>query len=319
VIRPCPGAFRRGTAGFRTRVTADGSAGPTGTDRSVAGLGLYRLWVRGACPRAHPQPDLPGVNGVLKRCRPQGLPDRKAGNSCTCVRLEHPGRGHRPCHSATLPLASRGPKPPASARPAHGGRFAPAGPGAGLPVCEEPSRMGRGNEGRVSFSRPEERKHPHRFNGRGYRPCHSATLPLASRGPKPPASARPARRALPARRVGRWPLPLPDPPICGAPSRAGGGNAGRVSCSRTGRAKAPSPLQWQGPSPLPQRHSGIRTSRGPKAPGQRPPRPRRALCPRRVGRWPFVVPGPAGLQGTVARGRGNAMRFLLPPERAKVS
>ncbi len=28
--------------------------------------------------------------------------------------------------------ASRGPKPPASARPAHGGRFAPAGSGAGL-------------------------------------------------------------------------------------------------------------------------------------------------------------------------------------------
>jgi len=37
--------------------------------------------------------------------------------------------------SATAPgwsWASRGPKPPASARPAPGGRFAPAGSGAGL-------------------------------------------------------------------------------------------------------------------------------------------------------------------------------------------
>jgi len=54
------------------------------------------------------------------------------------------------------PLPSRGPKPPASARPATGGRFAPAGSGAGLslfpdlPVYGAPSRAGRGNAGRVS-------------------------------------------------------------------------------------------------------------------------------------------------------------------------
>ena len=42
------------------------------------------------------------------------------------------GRGHRPGHAERCPQASRGPKPPASARPAHGGRFTPAGPGAGL-------------------------------------------------------------------------------------------------------------------------------------------------------------------------------------------
>ena len=161
-----------------------------------------------------------------------------------------------------------------------------------------------------------------------------------------------------------------------------------------GRAKASSPLPWQGPSPLPQGYAGIRTGRGPRpaasarpalggrfppagsdaglwfsrtlrsagnrraravetrvafpgpartddstvtaplagaiapatalrrdqdrpganAPGQRPPRPRRALCTRRVGRWPFVVPGPTGLQGTVAHGRGKrGSRFLIPP------
>jgi len=48
-------------------------------------------------------------------------------------------------------LTSRGQKPPASARPAPGGRFAPAGSGAGLllvpdlPVCRVPSRAGGGN------------------------------------------------------------------------------------------------------------------------------------------------------------------------------
>jgi len=78
------------------------------------------------------------------------------------------------------------------------------------------------------------------------------------------------------------------------------------------QAKGPSPLQWQGPSPLPQCCAGIRTGRGPKAPGQRPPRPRRALLARRVGRWPFVVPGPAGLGGTVPRGRGKRDAFLVP-------
>jgi len=53
---------------------------------------------------------------------------------------------------------------------------------------------------------------------------------------------------------------------------------------------------------------------GAKAPGQRPTRPWRALRPRRVGRWPFVVPEPADLQGTVLRGRGKrGSRFLVPP------
>jgi len=57
---------------------------------------------------------------------------------------------------------------------------------------------------------------------------------------------------------------------------------------------------------------------GAKAPGQRPPHHRRALCIRRVGRWPFVVPGPTGLQGTVAHGRGKrGSRFLIPPALTK--
>jgi hypothetical protein len=125
----------------------------------------------------------------------------------------------------------RGPKPPASARPAHGGRFPPAGSGAGLRcsmACRSTGhRPARAGETRcVSWSRPERRKHCHRCNGRGHRPCHDATL---ASGP------------------------------------AGGQS------------------------------------------------PRRALRPRRVGRWPFVVPGPAGLQGSVPHGQGNALRFLVPP------
>ena len=47
------GAFRRSTAGFRNWVTADGSAGPTGTGGYAAGSGRYHLYVSYACPWAH--------------------------------------------------------------------------------------------------------------------------------------------------------------------------------------------------------------------------------------------------------------------------
>jgi len=98
------------------------------------------------------------------------------------------------------------------------------------------------------------------------------------------------------------------------PARAG---ETRVAFSvPAGRAKAPSPLHWQGPSPLPQRHAGIRTGRGPKAPGQRPPRPRRALPARRVGRWPLCLLDLPVFREPSRAGGGNAMRFLFPPGRA---
>ena len=44
------GAFKRSTAGFRNWVTADGSAGPTGTDGYAAESGRYHLYVSYACP-----------------------------------------------------------------------------------------------------------------------------------------------------------------------------------------------------------------------------------------------------------------------------
>ena len=44
------------------------------------------------------------------------------------------GRGHRRGHATPFPHRAGGPKPTASARPAIGGRFAPAGAGSGLSV-----------------------------------------------------------------------------------------------------------------------------------------------------------------------------------------
>lgn len=47
------GAFKRDTSKFRNWVTADGSAGPTGTGGFRAESGRYHLYVSHACPWAH--------------------------------------------------------------------------------------------------------------------------------------------------------------------------------------------------------------------------------------------------------------------------
>ena len=47
------GAFKRDTSRFRNWVTADGSAGPTGTGGFRAESGRYHLYVSHACPWAH--------------------------------------------------------------------------------------------------------------------------------------------------------------------------------------------------------------------------------------------------------------------------
>jgi hypothetical protein len=52
---------------------------------------------------------------------------------------------------------------------------------------------------------------------------------------------------------------------------------------------------------------------GAKAPGQRPPRPRRALLARRAGRWPAVFPDLPVCGAPSRTGGGNALRFLIPP------
>jgi hypothetical protein len=63
-----------------------------------------------------------------------------------------------PATAPRCPLTSRGPKPPASARPALGGRFSPAGSGAGLCLsrtCRSTGhRPARAGETRVAFPDP---------------------------------------------------------------------------------------------------------------------------------------------------------------------
>jgi hypothetical protein len=54
---------------------------------------------------------------------------------------------------------------------------------------------------------------------------------------------------------------------------------------------------------------------GAKAPGLRPPRPRRALFARRVGRWLAVGAGGTGLGGSVAQGWGKRSAFHGPAQR----
>jgi hypothetical protein len=149
--------------------------------------------------------------------------------------------------------------------------------------------------------------------GKGHRPCHSATQILGPPGAKAPGQYPPRpQRALRPRRVGRWPLVVRVAPVLGLrPARAG--KRGSRFLIPPGGAKALSPLQWQGPLPLPQRHAAPCP-----AGGQSPrpaPDPPTAGASRPPGRaLACGVPGPAGLQGTVPRGRGNALRFLIRPE-----
>ena len=86
---------------------------------------------------------------------------------------------------------------------------------------------------------------------------------------------------------------------------------GLTESRRLFRVRAP-PAVWPGPSPRPQRHAN------PMPAGGQSPRPAPAPPPAGASRPPgralaCRVPGPAGLQGNVARGRGNAVRFLFPP------
>jgi hypothetical protein len=159
-----------------------------------------------------------------------------------------------------------------------------------------------------------------RRNGKGHRLCHAATSPLRQPGAKAPGQRPPRpRRALLARRVGRWPVlravrrSLPH-------RRARAGETQCVSLFPPGEGAEGGPMrppgpppQWQRPPPLPRRNVASRQP-GAKAPGQRPPRPwaghfappgRALAC---VARGETVLATPS------RRGRGNAVRFLSPPE-----
>ncbi len=139
------------------------------------------------------------------------------------------------------------------------------------------------------------------------------------------------------------PVPAPHRPSRAPAFPALAGQALTESRSLTGgqtRVAFPGPARrgvlqddrslWQGPSPLPQRHAAPwpaggqspRPAPDPPPAGASPP-PGRALAFR--GAWtdrstgqPSVVPGLAGLQGTVPRGRGKrGARFLFPPALTK--
>ncbi len=157
-----------------------------------------------------------------------------------------------------------------------------------------------------------------RGNGRGHRPCHSAPLT-----PRPPGA--------------QSPRPAPAPPPAGAsrpPGRAlaslGAGCTGLGDSVPRGRGKrmrflVPPGLGAEDQSPNHQPcchgrghrpcHSAPPTPRlpGAKAPGQRPPRPRRALPARQVGRWPLLVRAARVLVAASRAGGGNAVRFPFPP------
>jgi len=144
-----------------------------------------------------------------------------------------------PATAPRCPLARRGPQPPASAHPAPGGRFPPAGGGRSplilpdLPVYRAPPRAG--GETRVSFpvpARTDDSHAPASMAG-AIAPATAPRRDQDQPGAKAPGQRPPRhRRALPARRAGRWPLLFQDLPVHRAPSSAGGGNAGRVSCFR---------------------------------------------------------------------------------------
>jgi len=58
------------------------------------------------------------ISRVVKKCRPLGRIDRKAGNSSACASWQGPS----PFHSATLTPCKPGAQAPVQRRPAPGGR-----------------------------------------------------------------------------------------------------------------------------------------------------------------------------------------------------
>jgi len=145
-------------------------------------------------------------------------------------------------------------------------------------VCPGPAGLqgtvarGRGKRGSRFLSPPKQAKALSTLQWQGPAPLPQRyAAPCPAGGPKPPASARPAPG-------GRWPALFPDMPVCVLPFRTGGGNALRFLIP-PGQAKALSPLPWQGPSPLPQRHAEPRPAGGPKPPASARPAPGGRFAP----------------------------------------
>jgi CspA family cold shock protein len=251
--------------------------------------------------------------------------------SCACFGWALIRAGHRggltgkqeslPPARAAYPASAGGPKPTASARPAPGGRFPPAGSGAGLCWCgwhgswwHRSARAGETHAFQGPARSGADRQtpnHQRRCHGRGHRPCHSAPLipgPPGAQSPRPAPAPPPAGASRPPGRA--LASAIPGPADLQGTVPHGRGNAVRFPIPPA-PTNAPSPMHWQGPSPLPLPNSDTWP-----AGGQCPPRPRRALPARRVGRWPALCLD-LPIHGEPSRtGGGNAVRFGVPPGEA---
>jgi hypothetical protein len=224
----------------------------------------------------------------------------------------HLGRGHRPCHSARL-VPGAPASPPAGASRPPGRALASRGAWTCRSTGNRCARAGETH----AFPGPARRRggldHAGMpgHSGRGHRPCHSATLTL---GPPGAQSPRPA--------------PAPPP--------AGAGRGFSRTCRSTGHrpARAGKRGAFSDPartdeSPFTAAMAGAiapataprrpQARRGPKAPGQRPPRPRRALLARRVGRWPLLVRVAPVLVEAFRAGGANACVSCSRPKRRSPS
>jgi hypothetical protein len=205
------------------------------------------------------------------------------------------GRGHRPCHSATLTPGQPGAQSP---RPAP----APPPAGASRPPGRALASVGAGGDG-PGGSVPRGRGKRMRFPfppGDGGSTDSEPPAPLPWQGPSP----------LPQRPADPWPAGGPKPPASARPAPGGrfspaGPGAGLCRCGLQGywwqrSARAGKRMRFlfppglgaedQSPNRQPRCHGrGHRPCHSATlTPGQRPPRPRRALLARRAGRWPAV-------------------------------
>jgi len=223
-------------------------------------------------------------------------------------------------HSDPWPAGGQSPRPAPAPPPAGASRppvRALASRGAGSTGLRGTVPHGRGSAVRFLIppgegAQDQNPNRQRRCQGRGHRPCHVGTVILGQPGPKAPGQRPPRpRRALLARRgralasVGAGGTGL------GGSVPRGRGNAVRFLFPPGAGAEEQSPndqprCNGRGHRPC---HSAplIPCQPGAKAPSGRFP-------PRRVGRWPPVMPGPADLRGTVPRERGNAVRFLCPDQ-----
>jgi hypothetical protein len=240
---------------------------------------------------------------VLKQCRSQGLPDRKAGN---------PSARHilagiiAPAKAPRCPLASRGTKAPGKRPPGRAQAF------CWSRTCRSAGhRRAREGEPRVAFPSPAR--------------TDESTVTAAMAGAIAPATVLRPYQDQPG---AQSPRPAPAPPPAGAsrpPGRAlasavpgPAGPQGTVARGRRKRgsrflippalAKALPPLQWQGPSPLPQCHAGIRTGRGPKPPASARPAPGGRFAPAGPGAGLLLVPDLPVHRAPFRGGGGNAGR-----------